>query len=52
MEDTAPDSTDDVDDFVDCYAERLCTSELVAPVWDGDHATCEEEAKAGFDLGG
>jgi hypothetical protein len=52
IEDIAPGSTADLDDFVDCYAERLCTSELVAPVWNGDEATCAEEAKAGFDLGG
>ena len=52
MEEALPPGSAEIDDFTDCYAERLCSSELVSPVWEGDTQTCIEEAKASFGFGG
>lgn len=49
---TDPSSSNEIDGFTECFAESLCSSDLVAPVWQGDTETCEEEAKASFDFGG
>ena len=52
LDSVEPSAAEEIEPFTDCYAENLCASELVAPVWDGDTRTCVEEAKASFDFGG
>jgi hypothetical protein len=52
LDETEPDPSEGIDDFTDCYAEGLCNSTLVAPVWEGDIEACIAEARANFDFGG
>lgn len=48
---TEPAGAAEIEEFADCYARALCSSELVTPVWGDDIEACADEARASFDFG-